>query len=219
MKATEHLFKEHEKISAMLRGFEQLCQQLRQGETIPLEHQESFLQFFELYSDQIHHRKEEEVLLPALIQSGFPWKGGPYCSFFKQMQMLEESISEQIRELDQKFDLKLKHDTDPFSPQRSLPVLEEHVLGRALVKILRLQLGKEDFLVYARRFISLLDAHIDKENRCLLPMLNDTFKNQAQEEMTIQFQKIDDEASHQKHFQIHSRHWEELLKIYKSKEG
>ena len=82
MQAADHLLAEHEKISSMLRVLERMCGSLEKGELLPREQIEDLLLFFELFSDQLHHAKEEEILLPALILSGFPWKGGPLCSYF-----------------------------------------------------------------------------------------------------------------------------------------
>ncbi len=215
---TSYLIAEHEKISSMLRVLERMCARLKQGESLPVEHWESLFRFFELFSDQIHHAKEEDILLPALIQSGFPWKGGPMCSHFKQiqMQMLRdgESMQEQVAALNREFGLNILFDADPFSDRRSLPVLDEHVLGRALVRVLRLQLGKTSFISFAHRFIALLDAHIDKENRCLFPMLNDTFNVEQQKEMLQKFLEADKKFFMQVSFQELEEQWKKLLILY-----
>lgn len=215
MQATDHLLAEHEKISSMLRVLERMCEHLKKGDVLPREQIEDLLLFFELFSDQLHHAKEEEILLPALIQSGFPWKGGPLCSYFKQMQMWDESIQEQVKALNQEFELNLIFDSDPFSPKRSLPVLEEHVLGRALVRVLRLEIAKpSSFTRFARRFISLLDAHIDKENRCLFPMLDDTLNSEEQQKLTSQFCEMEKKFLNQERFQQLEQKWNELRSIW-----
>ncbi len=75
--ATEILKKEHETILKMVGAAETVAARLNQGVSVPFETLKSFQEFFQIFADQCHHGKEEEIFFPLLEARGMPKGGGP----------------------------------------------------------------------------------------------------------------------------------------------
>lgn len=77
MKATATLMKEHEAINRLLDILEKACQTIESGGGVADDDLASMLDFLKTFADGCHHRKEEEVLFPALERAGIPKEHGP----------------------------------------------------------------------------------------------------------------------------------------------
>ena len=66
---------EHERIGRVLDAFELLLEECQNGR-VHQDELESFVSFFSQYADFGHHEKEEDILIPMLVDSGFDWNRG-----------------------------------------------------------------------------------------------------------------------------------------------
>lgn len=76
MTAIEQLRDEHEAIALALAILEKLCQRILFKEEVNPEHFGQVLEFIQVFGDQCHHGKEEEILFPAIQAAGIPNPGG-----------------------------------------------------------------------------------------------------------------------------------------------
>ncbi|MFN7181917.1 MAG: hemerythrin domain-containing protein [Planctomycetota bacterium] len=74
---TESLREEHKEIKLMLEILGAICRKLENKEDIPDEHLEKIMEFIKVFVDRCHHGKEEDILFPAMIESGLPKESGP----------------------------------------------------------------------------------------------------------------------------------------------
>ena len=82
--ATEVLMKEHQAILKMVEASEAVAARLRQGEKVQPGILNTFQEFFQLFADQCHHGKEEEIFFPMLESRGVPKAGGPLGVMFNE---------------------------------------------------------------------------------------------------------------------------------------
>lgn len=76
-KATEILRKEHQAILKMVEASETVAERLKRGERVPSDILATFQEFFQIFADQCHHGKEENIFFPLLEARGLPKAGGP----------------------------------------------------------------------------------------------------------------------------------------------
>lgn len=77
MKATEQLKAEHEGIKLMLKILDKICDKLKSAQELNQEHFARILEFLKVFADKCHHGKEEELLFPAMEETGVSKEGGP----------------------------------------------------------------------------------------------------------------------------------------------
>lgn len=212
--ATQHLIQEHQKILLLLQVLEEICTLLKEEKQLPKQHIEILIRYFEVFSDKLHHGKEEMVLFPALLAKGFPLGGGALCTYFKSLQMMGPTIEEQIQEIELNPHLP---SSDKKNSEWNLPVLEEHHLGRRLVQRMRFEIGKPRFVEFALRFNNFLREHIEKENRCLFPMADDCLSELQQKKLVEEFEKIEQPIFSSEEFKFLEKEWKQLKEIYPSK--
>ena len=82
--ATEVLKKEHQAILKMVEASETVAERLRQGENVPPDILKTFQEFFQIFTDQCHHGKEEDIFYPLLEERGMPKSGGPLGVMFDE---------------------------------------------------------------------------------------------------------------------------------------
>jgi hemerythrin-like domain-containing protein len=82
--ATEVLKKEHQAILKMVEASETVAGRLKQGENVSSETLETFQEFFQIFTDQCHHGKEEDIFYPLLEARGMPKSGGPLGVMFNE---------------------------------------------------------------------------------------------------------------------------------------
>lgn len=73
----EILSHEHRIIERVLRAIEGICGKLERGEAVPSDVLSQVIAFIGDFADGCHHRKEEQMLFPALEERGVPREGGP----------------------------------------------------------------------------------------------------------------------------------------------
>ncbi len=82
--ATGILRHEHDAILRMLDATEEVARLLDRGEQVSPEILTGLTEFFQLFADQCHHGKEEELLFPLLEKRGLPGRDGPLSVMFME---------------------------------------------------------------------------------------------------------------------------------------
>jgi len=77
MKPTDILTDEHNKIKAMIKIFEKVCNKIEATGEVNVELVEKIVEFLKGFADKYHHAKEEDLLFPEMIKAGLPKEGGP----------------------------------------------------------------------------------------------------------------------------------------------
>ncbi len=77
MQATEILKEEHRVIERVLNSLDIGAQRLADGQPVPMDFFIKTTDFVKGFADGCHHKKEEQVLFPALEENGLPREGGP----------------------------------------------------------------------------------------------------------------------------------------------
>lgn len=77
MKATEILMEEHRVIERVLNALERATNRLSRGEDVYLRFFSGTAVFIKGFADGCHHKKEEGVLFPALVENGLSQESGP----------------------------------------------------------------------------------------------------------------------------------------------
>ena len=77
MRPTEQLVQEHSDILIMLEIAREIVRRLEAGEPVDPDDLEKAIDFIRNYADKYHHAKEEDLLFPAMEESGVPSEGGP----------------------------------------------------------------------------------------------------------------------------------------------
>jgi hemerythrin-like domain-containing protein len=77
LKATEILMEEHRAIERVLNALERATNRLSRGEEVYLRFFTGTTVFIKNFTDECHHKKEEKVLFPALVENGLSKGSGP----------------------------------------------------------------------------------------------------------------------------------------------
>ena len=77
MTPTEQLKEEHKAIKLALEILEKICQKIEAKDEVKQSDIEAMLEFIRTFADKCHHGKEEDLLFPALEETGLPREGGP----------------------------------------------------------------------------------------------------------------------------------------------
>jgi len=77
LKATEILMEEHRVIERVLIALERATNRLSRGEEVYLRFFSGTTVFIRNFTDGCHHKKEEKVLFPALVENGMSKDSGP----------------------------------------------------------------------------------------------------------------------------------------------
>ncbi len=72
MRPTEQLKAEHEGIRLMLKILDKVCGKLESAQGFNQEHFSKIIEFLKIFVDKCHHGKEEDLLLPAMVEAGAP---------------------------------------------------------------------------------------------------------------------------------------------------
>lgn len=67
MEATKQLREEHQGILLMLKILDKVCQKLDDGEKVSPDHLDQILEFIKIFVEKCHHKKEESILFPAML--------------------------------------------------------------------------------------------------------------------------------------------------------
>ncbi len=96
MKPTEILVEEHQVIEGLLASLENAAGQAARGGSIRPGFFIEAADFIKGFTDGCHHRKEEGVLFPALVEAGVPARGGPVEMMLAEHQRGRE-LTRQLR--------------------------------------------------------------------------------------------------------------------------
>jgi hemerythrin-like domain-containing protein len=77
LKATEVLMEEHRAIERVLNALERATNRLSRGDEVYLRFFTGTTVFIRKFTDECHHKKEENVLFPALVENGLSKETGP----------------------------------------------------------------------------------------------------------------------------------------------
>lgn len=77
MEATHILKEEHKVIERVIAALESAVQKLQAGQDVPPTFFLETAQFVRGFADGCHHKKEEDVLFPAMVAHGMAVEGGP----------------------------------------------------------------------------------------------------------------------------------------------
>jgi hemerythrin-like domain-containing protein len=158
--ATEELKREHLEIRSMMRVLRRMTGDLTNGLPVSQDDLDAVISYFEIVADRIHHAKEEDLLVPALTGKGFPLKGGPLCTYFRSLEIIRTAVRDEVCETS-----RALGEPPPEPPDAPIPVLEEHQLGRNLVRLMKRAASPDEFARRAGRFLEMMDEHIDKDDR------------------------------------------------------
>jgi len=182
MKAVEQLKKEHENIKLMLNILNKICDKLQCRKEFNQEHFSKIIEFLEVFVEKCHHGKEENFLLPAMLETGVPQDRGPAAfvimehkglhRYFKDISEAytrlkngDSKMSEQISENLKKYITLLTQHID--KENNSFFLLVDSLLSEAKQKDLA-----EDFEIFEMEYIS-AEKH---EELCeLLKHLNEAY--------------------------------------------
>lgn len=136
MKATEILMEEHRVIERVLHALERASNRLRRGEDVYLRFFTGTNVFIRGFADGCHHKKEEFVLFPSMIENGLSSESGPIAV------MLAEHVEGRrlAHELQQAVERFLAGDI------RKREVLIEKANG--YIRLLRQHIYKEDNVLF-----------------------------------------------------------------------
>jgi hemerythrin-like domain-containing protein len=77
MKPLSSLIREHQFIGRLVDALEAYADQVQRGEDADVADLSRFASAFTQFADELHHEKDERVLLPFLARSGFDWDSPP----------------------------------------------------------------------------------------------------------------------------------------------
>ncbi len=94
---------EHRLIESVLDALDSYVRLVSRGEKAAQEDLPRFIRFVEEFADTKHHAKEEDILFVAMMENGFPNKGGPLACMLReheagrvQMEILKECAGEPL---------------------------------------------------------------------------------------------------------------------------
>jgi len=101
--AIEVMKSEHRLIESVLDALDSYARLVSRGEKADREDLPRFIRFVEEFADSKHHAKEEDILFVAMMENGFPNKGGPVACMLRehesgrvQMEILKKCASEPL---------------------------------------------------------------------------------------------------------------------------
>jgi hemerythrin-like domain-containing protein len=136
MKATEILMDEHRVIERMLNALERATNRLGRGEEVYLRFFTGTVVFIRGFTDACHHKKEEMVLFPALVESGLAKDSGPLA-----VMLAEHAEGRRLA-------LGMRQATERFQAGdiRMRETLVEN--ARAYISLIRQHILKEDKVLF-----------------------------------------------------------------------
>ena len=162
MKATQTLSDEHKVILRVLAALETASTRLQAGESINPAFFTDAADFIKGFADGCHHRKEEGVLFPAMIQAGLPRESGPVAV------MLSE------HEEGRRFTRGMRQAAEKLAAGDQDARLEIVSNAQAYVRLLRQHIQKEDYILFP-----MADKVIPPEQQ---PQVNEDFDKVEREE-------------------------------------
>ena len=146
MTPTEQLKEEHKAIKLALEILEKICQKIEAKDEVRQSDIEAILEFIRTFADKCHHGKEEDLLFPALEETGLPREGGP-----TGMMLLEHDQGRNyVKSAAEAFE-KIKQ-----GDESAKEIFTKN--ARNYISLLREHIDKEDNILYM-----MADMHISEE--------------------------------------------------------
>jgi hemerythrin-like domain-containing protein len=135
VKATELLMEEHREIERVINALERAIRRLARGEEVYLRFFTGTAVFIRGFVDGCHHKKEENVLFPALIEHGLSDESGPVAVMLAEHEegrRLAMEIRQAVERLqggdNRKRDVVVEKASDFIKLLRQHIYKEDHVL-------------------------------------------------------------------------------------------
>lgn len=136
MQATEILMEEHRVIERVLDSVETAAQRLEAGQPVPMEFFIKTTDFVKGFADGCHHKKEENVLFPAMEEHGMPRQAGPVGAMLAD----HEEGRRLVRALRAAAERAQRGDSS------AIPLVAQNALG--YVTLLRQHIQKENNILF-----------------------------------------------------------------------
>jgi hemerythrin-like domain-containing protein len=136
MKPTEILMEEHRVIERVLTALERAAGRLSRGEEVYLRFFIGTSVFIKNFVDDYHHKKEEGVLFPALVENGLNDEAGPVAMMLAEHEE-ERRLSQRMRQMTERLQAGDAHARDL--------VIQS---GLGYVRLVRQHIIKEDNVLF-----------------------------------------------------------------------
>jgi hemerythrin-like domain-containing protein len=129
LNATEILMEEHRVIERVLNALERATNRLSRGEEVYLRFFTGTGVFIQSFTDGCHHKKEEGVLFPALVQNGMSKDAGPVAVMLAEHEEGRQlaHVMRQATERFQAGDLRMR-DALVQNAKAYISLLRQHIL-------------------------------------------------------------------------------------------
>jgi hemerythrin-like domain-containing protein len=87
MKLTAALSEDHRVIEQVLKCLLEMASKTAAGAPLDVSSADAAVRFFRTFADQCHHKKEEDVLFPALGRAGFSPEAGPVAVMLEEHEV------------------------------------------------------------------------------------------------------------------------------------
>ncbi len=136
MEATDILKEEHRVIERVLNALDRAINRLGRGEEVYLRFFNGTTVFIKSFTDGCHHKKEEMVLFPMLVQNGMLQESGPIAVLLAEHQE-GRRLAQEIRQATERFqagDIRMR----------------EHIVqnSKSYITLLRQHILKEDKVLF-----------------------------------------------------------------------
>jgi hemerythrin-like domain-containing protein len=136
LKATEILMEEHRVIERVLNALERATNRLSRGEEVYLRFFNGTVVFIKAFTDGCHHKKEEEVLFPALVENGLSKDAGPVAVMLAEHEA-GRRLAQGMRQATERFQA---------GDVRMREMLVQN--AKAYISLLRQHISKEDKVLF-----------------------------------------------------------------------
>lgn len=159
MYAINYLEKEHEEILIFVNRIEEECIEILNGKEVDYKFYEAVIQFIRKYADDVHHKKEEEILFKYMME----YLGEPAEKLIRTGMLTEHQMARYyVIELEKHLEKYLNNKNDKDKIQ---------IIG------------------YSISYVNLLRIHVEKENGAVYPFgannLPEDIKKKVDEETRI----------------------------------
>lgn len=129
MKATEILMEEHRVIERVLNALERATNRLNKGDEVYLRFFTGTAVFIKQFTDECHHKKEEEAIIPAMLDHGVPKDTGPVAVILVEHEE-GRRLAQAMRQATERFqagDIRMR-DTLVQSSKEYIRLIRQHIM-------------------------------------------------------------------------------------------
>ena len=129
MKATDILMEEHRVIERVLAALERATHRLSRGEEVYLRFFTGTTVFIKGFTDACHHKKEEAVLFPALVENGLSKVSGPVAVMLAEHEE-GRRLAQGMRQATERFqagDIRMR-ETLVQNAKAYISLLRQHII-------------------------------------------------------------------------------------------